>query len=771
MTNLEAALVYAKHFGWHVFPVRPDKKPYTPNGLYDASNDPAVVTRWWTQFPNAAIGLRTGAESGVIVLDVDIGKDGFETLARQTAEHGALPETIASITGGGGRHYFFNHPGTPVRNTVGRTDESPLGRGLDFRGDGGYVILPPSKHASGNLYAWETPPISVQPAALPAWIFEKLNNRAPRSGTGLGNPVAATDAILDGGRNDALFKVATVLRAQGMEEEDILLLLITHNARCQPPLEDNELRAIARSACRYEAGPQLVEEWDESNTSNALISGGKPLRGPSERDIQETDLGNAYRLVERHGNDLRYVSDWKKWLVWTGSNWQADESLEVDRRCNDTAEAIVAEVRAVGAELAALTSEIQAETQAAASSVDSGGGVDPYALDRKRQRAQQLADMVKFLTKHARESQSERALVSMRKRAATLSEVAISVDQLDRETMLLNCSNGTLDLRTGNLRPHNRGDLLTRFTGVPYHPEAPCDRWTSFLLEIMEGDQEMVDYLQRAVAYSLTGSVAHQCVFFLLGGGQNGKSSFIEVLQALLGPYAGTASPDVLTEGDRHKTELVTFCGRRFMYIGEPKNKRLDTDRLKRLASAEPILARRMREDEWTFTPTHKLWIAANVQPSISEADQGTWRRLHMVPFNYIVPAHKKVPDFAQRALIPELPGILAWAVRAVADVMENGLRPPQKIIDATNEYREEEDVLGNFISETCQLGPGFTVGAQELYDHFTAWAERSGNFRVGSKTFYRGMAQKLGGSSVHTKRGNVYQGIRKSDRSLEVAQ
>jgi bifunctional DNA primase/polymerase-like protein/primase-like protein len=238
-----AALSYVAR-GWYVFPLH-GKVPLTSNGLKDASTDESRVRDWWGHRPDANVGIRTGAESGVVVLDVDPDHGGDDALAELERKHDQLPETIEALTGGGGRHIYFEHPGRVIRNSAGK-----LADGLDIRGDGGYVVAPPSLHQSGRRYEWEVSshPDELALAPLPEWLLEALTAESRRNGA-----TQVSDAIPEGRRDATLASLAGTMRRRGMGEAEITAALKeTNRLRCKPPLDEREVERVARSISRYE---------------------------------------------------------------------------------------------------------------------------------------------------------------------------------------------------------------------------------------------------------------------------------------------------------------------------------------------------------------------------------------------------------------------------------------------------------------------------------------------------------------------------------------
>lgn len=244
---LDSALSYSFH-GWHIFPCRPrGKEPLTPHGLNDATTVPATIREWWDQWPNANVAIRLGTISGLVALDVDPRHNGDETMAELVQDHGSLPATPHSMTGGGGHHYVFRHPGGRLKAMT------LLGDGLELRADGAYIVAPPSIHPSGNAYVWEASEHfeDVVPAPLPAWLRVMLRDRARQES----QKPAVPEYLGEGQRNIGLARMAGAMRRYGMCQDAIgAALAVENERRCTPPLDGEEVLAIARSISRYEPG-------------------------------------------------------------------------------------------------------------------------------------------------------------------------------------------------------------------------------------------------------------------------------------------------------------------------------------------------------------------------------------------------------------------------------------------------------------------------------------------------------------------------------------
>jgi putative DNA primase/helicase len=307
--------------------------------------------------------------------------------------------------------------------------------------------------------------------------------------------------------------------------------------------------------------------------------------------------------------------------------------------------------------------------------------------------------------------------------ALARSQIAINVDELDTDPWLFNVNNGTIDLRTAELREHRREDYITKLAPVTFDTNAPCPQWEEFLRRIFNGNEELIGYVQRLVGYCLTGSTEEHVLPILLGTGANGKSTFLETIMGMMGrDYAMKAPPGLLMakRGESHPTERADLFGKRLVACVETgENRRLAEALVKELTGGDRIRARRMREDFWEFAPTHHLRIASNYKPVIRGTDYGIWRRIKLIPFEVVIPEaeqDKKLPT----KLSYELSGILSWCVQGCLDWQQHGLRHPACVDRATSGYRNEMDAVSQFIDEHCERGD-FLVSAGELYLAFQA--------------------------------------------------
>jgi putative DNA primase/helicase len=409
-----------------------------------------------------------------------------------------------------------------------------------------------------------------------------------------------------------------------------------------------------------------------------------PLTLPSGR----TDAMNARRFATRFGDVLRWVGPWDKWLCWDDQRWRIDDARHVESLAKEVAADLWAEIGAAVAE-----------------------GKD--GLDKK---------LINAMHSFGRASNSAKGIGDTLALARTEPGVPIRTSELDGEPWLLNVENGTIDLRTGQLKEHRREDYLTKLAPVRFDPAAQCPTWIAFLRRIFKCRDELVDYMQRLTGYSLTGVTEEHLLPFLYGTGANGKSTMMETLLKLLGPdYAMKAAPDLLMNKQvgSHPTERADLHGKRLVACVETEQgRRMAEAYVKELTGGDTVRARRMREDFWEFTPTHHVWLASNYKPPITGRDHGIWRRIKLIPFEVIIPdaeQDKKLPA----KLEAELSGILNWALAGCLDWQRAGMREPACVRAATEDYAAEEDVIGQFIDEYCEIGAEFETPATELFNAF----------------------------------------------------
>lgn len=423
--------------------------------------------------------------------------------------------------------------------------------------------------------------------------------------------------------------------------------------------------------------------------------------------LHPTDMGNARRLLIAHGPDLHYCHPLRRWFVWNGARWQQDETGEVVARAKDTIRKLYVE---------------------AANEDD----------DNRR----------KALVRHALRSESAERLRAMVELMQTEPGIPVVPEELDRDPWLLNCQNGTLDLRTGELGPHDPRDLLTKIVPVAYDPDATCPEWLRFLDRIMAGRADLVTFLQRAVGYSLSGCTDERVLFILYGTGANGKTTFLETVALFLGDYAmRTTTETLLTRGEWSgiPNDVARLRGARFVYASEAEEgRRLAEAKVKDLTGGDTISARFMRAEWFEFKPEFKLWLGTNHKPVIRGTDAAIWDRIRLIPFEVRIPESERLPRRELMARFEaELPGILAWAVRGCLAWQEHGLGMPDAVREATGAYHAEMDILAQFLDERCIVNPLAKVKAGDLYKAYVEWCEGNGERPLSQRNFGMRLAER----------------------------
>lgn len=403
-------------------------------------------------------------------------------------------------------------------------------------------------------------------------------------------------------------------------------------------------------------------------------------------DAPLTELGMARRLVAIHGNTIRHSPQYRTWLVWNGSQWAEDITGAVQRKTKDVIDRLHGQAR-----------------------------FDP------ERREELTRAWLKFQS-----AARVRAIIEL---ASTEPTIPVTVDQLDTDPWALNVANGIVDLRSGQLRPHDPTEMITKIVPIPYSAEVPCPIWERFLNEVFDGDAELIAFVQAFAGYSLTGDVREQLLIFAHGSGANGKSTMLGTLRRLAGDYGVQLDPTVLTAGqhDQHPTGLTDLRGARLVTTVETEaNRRLAEALVKQLTGGDPIRARRMRGDYFEFWPTHTIWLAGNHLPAIRGTDLGIWRRIALVPFDVTFEGERQDPELPAR-LAAESAGILAWAVRGCLEWQRNGLKVPQRVQAATAQYRTSQDHLGRFLEECCVVNDTAYVTAKALRETYEEWCRSQG--------------------------------------------
>ncbi|HXR90608.1 MAG TPA: phage/plasmid primase, P4 family [Steroidobacteraceae bacterium] len=400
--------------------------------------------------------------------------------------------------------------------------------------------------------------------------------------------------------------------------------------------------------------------------------------------LTDTDIANARRLAQAHGQNIRFTEA-RGWLVWDYRRWAADDSgVRVQALAKETATSILAEAH---------------------------------------------GDNEARMLRHARRSQSRGGVEAMTYLLRSEPGILVPVDAFDSDPWLLNVANGTLDLRTGTLRPHAREDHLTKVVSIDFDESAECPLWNEFLNRITGQGEELRAYLGRLAGYLLTGVTTEQTFHFLYGEGANGKSVYCEIIAQLLGEYAMIGQPQMIM-ARRHSgvpNDIARLKGMRGVLMNETSHdSRFDEARLKDLTGTDSLTGRFLNREFFDFAPTHKLLLRGNHKPTIVGTDKGIWRRLHLIPFIVSIPEAEQDRQLLEK-LRAELPGILRWAVTGCLEWRRLGLAPPSLITQAVDEYRHESDTLGRFIEERCQTGASAQVQTSVFFTQYREYCQQLG--------------------------------------------
>lgn len=429
-----------------------------------------------------------------------------------------------------------------------------------------------------------------------------------------------------------------------------------------------------------------------------------------------SDEALALRFTDEHGQRLRYTAAWGRWHEWDGARWRPDETLSVYDKARHICRSAAAEARRT----------LNKKGDAIATAVASAKTVAAV----------------------------ERLARSDRRHAAT-------VDQWDADPWLLNTPAGTVDLRSGRTRPNNPADNITKATAVAPSSAVPAT-WLATLDRITGGDAELIAFVQRVAGYSLTGSTREHALFFGYGTGANGKGTVLNALTGILGDYAATASMEVFTAstGDRHPTDLAMLRGARLVTAQETEEgRRWAEAKIKSMTGGDPITARFMRQDFFTFVPQFKLLIAGNHKPGLRGVDEAIRRRFHLIPFAVTIPPEERDPTLPDR-LRAEWPGILGWALEGCQQWQRVGLAPPASVRAATEHYLSDQDSIAAWIEEACDLGPNYQDRSAVLFASWKTWAERAGEFAGSNKRFTEQLESR-GFWRVRSNSGALFQGLR----------
>lgn len=696
---LSAALEYRSR-GWCIVPLRNKRRPLVKLKPYqERSSTEEELHRWWGEHPDAWIGVMLGRASGIVRLDAD-GPVPAELLS-------CLPDTASFSTPSGGRGWLFAYDeGLPVGREV-LWQGSGSHEELRYQSTACYTVLPPSPG-----YSWLSEAV---PAPLPAQLKDMLlSSAAAQVLRALERDYASTAAV---------------------PEPSVML-----EALQQVPADDRDMW-IKVGFALHSAGDEYLEHWVAwSRTSSKFVDGEcEKLWSSFRRDggitpryitclakrfgwhspkFHEplTDVGNGRVLARAVAGRGLYCREWDRWLVWDGKRWYEDGQLEIEAAAKKT-----------------LRDRYQAALKSYAAKLARCSDVAEY------KRVEATMKRVLGWCMKSEDARHIHASISM---ARSEPGAYTTFRKFNCHPYLLNCANGTLDLRSGELLPHDPELMLTQLCPTDYDSDAQCPRWEQFMSEVFDSDSELVESAQRLFGYCLTGSVDAHVLPIFHGTGRNGKSTVERALKAVLGSdYCCTAPQNFLAMSrfEQHPTKLVVLYAKRLVFDVETGDAmRLNEELVKRLTGGDPVQARKLYEDFWEFDPTHKLVMLTNNEPHVAGTDIAIWSRLKKWPFNVsFLGREEHGLDDRLRA---EAPGILAWLVHGCFEWQRLGLGEPKAVAAATAAYRHEQDHVGLFVEASLTRDPTGRIRTDELMRLYTLWCVANGHRPLNVSAFGRRM-------------------------------
>lgn len=466
----------------------------------------------------------------------------------------------------------------------------------------------------------------------------------------------------------------------------------------------------ACSSCIDVYDPQQYS--DDTSLAVAFFKNGKVgVADDVVRVYDMTDTGNAHRLYDRFGKLMRYSYNRKKWYFWDGKVWILDESGGIKKLADEIVE------------------------------------------DLKREAwNMQDEDLQEQALKFAKKTASSSAKENMIKECQHLNDIPVSPDSFDAYTDYLNCQNGIVNLRNGELMPHDSNFMMSKICNAEYDRSKKKPKlWLKFLNDVTNGDKALQDYIQKCIGYSISGSNKEQCAYFLYGLGNNGKSTFLDTIADLLGSYASNTQPDTIMVQSRlggggANSDIARLKSARFVTCEEPtEGVRLNEGLLKQLTGGSKVTCRFLYGDEFEYTPEFKIWVATNHKPTVRGTDVGIWRRIKLIPFEVNIPK-KKIDKNLKYKLREEFPQILAWAVEGCIKWQKEGLEEPQCVLDATREYKQEMDLIAGFVDQciTIDYTSNSRIMARDLFAVYSKWAKENNEWEMSSKRFFTELSKKV---------------------------
>lgn len=802
--------------GKHPMADSPSGAKMLQGGFTGGTTDPEEIRRWVQLEPRINVGITTGQVSGLVVLDFDRAQ-GARDCEELDEAHPGWRDAVPTVKTGNGLHLYFAHPGEGL---IIPTYAKVLRPGTDLRGDGGCITAPPSTHGTRRQYYWTVPvDRSGKLPVLPDWVLTQISEREEdrkhhqrAASARMEDPAIfnteeklrqcerymtkVAPAVEGQGGDDHTYKVACLGGDFDLSDDEFWPIFARWNDTCRPPWSDKDLRNKLKSAEKNRRNPRGIKlrrvrprtvaeaprgdgprPWNDPRpeeieplepvtprlrASEAPLGLGAPYAAQQilvrdglliqdflDGDYLADDLagdghplstrGNASRFCGEFGGRVKYCAVTKLWYVWTGTHWEIDR---INAVFNLSAQVMARMHRMLREDFYTPLPRDGEETVKA----------------KKRRRA--------ALVKHIVKSEQPKEIKPAIEYASWQRSVAVLPEQLDRDDHLLNTPSCVVDIRDLCMYSHDPALLQSKITSVGYDKRAECPEWEEFLLWAMEGNVELVRFLQRAAGMSLTGYAREHCFLVLYGTGGNGKSTFVNCLKHIAYKYARVFPFDMFLSsardnGSTPNEELLALKDVRVAFASEPnENKSINESRIKSITGGDPISARPLYGRPIEFEPKFTLWLSCNHRPVIKGTDEGIWRRVMLVPFTAQITAETKDTGKQERMLDREAEGILGWALEGARDWYRDGLRPPPAVREAVDEYRDDMDTLGKFVQQCCISNGSVSCKSSDLYREYESWADDEGErFKMSHKR----LTQKLKERGIEVEKyrdGNRYIGI-----------
>lgn len=726
---IDAAVAYTRA-GLSVVPcVLPGKYPPLSWLTYQAeAADEQQVKQWYTQNQQWGLGLVCGEVSGGLeVIDLDGGAfaEQFESAVKVNA-NGLFDKLVIEQSPSGGRHYAYRSEEVDGNSIIAKTTAELPGHAkgrdgltalIETRGQGGYIVVYPTRGYCLTQGTWDAVPTITREERNLLWgcaaMFDESEKALPVQTLEPRKPDAIKKTNEESGT-----ELADILKRNGWTLERTTR---DRQEWRRPGKEtgvsatwnyiDDSFYVFSSNAAPFQAS----HRYTLLQVKSLLEPDSVPLQDrPLTERYHLTDMGNGRRFTARFNDQFKHSKAWG-WLKWNGYKWERNADVLVMDAARHTARMIFEEAR------------------------DSS------------------PEQQKAIGKWAINSQSRAKLDAMLYLASSEDGVRATPDDFDRDNFILNCQNGIIDLRSGEFSDNEPARMLSKSVGINYEPFAECPRWLSFLARIMDSNENLIRFLQRAIGYSMTGSTVEQCFFLNYGTGANGKSVFLETVRGLLNDYAAASefSAFLATQSESVRNDIAALAGARFVSANESgADKRLSEPIIKALTGGDTISARFLFKEYFEFRPQFKVWMATNHKPVIKDTDHAIWRRVRLVPFNVTIPEQERDPHLTA-TLRGEFAGILNWAIQGCLEWQRDGLGTPAEVTDATNTYRNEQDSITSFIEACCIVKPEAAYNASKLHKLF---CENTGE-KVSAREFHRMMTDHMY-RSEHSRNGTVWLGI-----------